>query len=250
MRKRGSIQGGRPKRGRNIVRRVPRAIQTRGTPDGYYEIPSNMLIRLYFNSTTGVWPTNQANNSPTGATGYEGFGIRYDFDEVYIHFGNNGAINTSQAITIPGAANLGTVFDQFKQVRVKQEYWVANQTAGVHTTTAGNPEFWVVQDPNDAFPPSSDAIQQYSRSTRVLTDRPVKVTHYQKVVLDGAIDAGTGATTGTGPSMNTYMRAGSGVSLVGTKVYFWIPTNPGGGTAFIGYLNIKLRIVRRYKSTI
>jgi len=252
MRKRGSIQGGRPKRYRGMGRRVPRAIQTRGTPDGYYEIPSQMLIRLYFNSTTGIWPTTQTNNQPTGATGYEAFAMRFDFDEVVLHFGNNGAINTSQTMSIPGATELGAVFDEFKQVRVEQEYWLANQVPGVHTSgtaAAGNPEFWVVEDQNDAFPPTMTAIQQYAKSTRVMADKPVKVTHTQKVVLDAATDAGSGASTSVGPMVNTYMKAGSNASLLGTKVYFWIPQN-AAGTAYVGYLNIKLRIVRRYKKTV
>jgi len=208
-----------------------------------------MLIRLYFNSTTGVWPTNQVNNQPTGLTGYEGFAIRYNSDQVIIHFGNGGAINTSSTIAIPAAANLNAVFDSFKQVKVVQEYWMANQTPGVHTTIAGNPEYWIVEDQNDAFPPTADSIQQYARSTRVCTDRLTKCVHYQKVELDAAADAGSGATTAAGPMTNTYMRTGTSSSLIGTKVYFWIPQN-STSTAYVGYLNIKLTLVRRYKKTI
>lgn len=238
------------KRGRAVVRRVPRAIQTRGTPDGYYEIPSNLLVRLYYNNSTGVWPTNQVNNQPTGATGYEGFGIRYDFDQIFFHFGNAGAINTTQVITLPGAAELGAVFDEFKQVRVEQEYWMATQVSTAHTTAASNGEFWVVEDQNDAFPPTQDSIVQYASSVRVMQDRPVKAIHYQKLQLDAAADAGSGATNGVGPMTNTYVRTGSTSALLGTKVYYWIPQVPSGGPGYIGYLNIKLRIVRRYKKTI
>lgn len=231
------------------VSRVPRAIQTRGTPNGYYEIPVNVLIRLYFNSTTGVWPTNQTNNQPTGLTGYEGFAIRYDHNNIALHFGNGGAINTSSTIAIPNSTELAAIFDEYKQVRVDQEYWMANQTSTVAATLAHNPEYWVVEDQNDAFPPTSNQIQAYAKSTRVLTDRPVKCTHYQKVLLDASSDAGGGASTAAGPMTNTYMKTVTGASLLGTKVYFWIPTN-SSGTAYVGYLNIKLTIVRRYKKTI
>lgn len=229
--------------------RVPRAIQTRGTPDGYYEIPVNMLIRLYYNSTTGVWPTNQVNNQPTGLTGYESFAIRYTYGDVILHFGNGGAINASSTIAIPNQANLGTVFDEYKQVKVEQQYWMANQTQNVATQTAHNPEFWVVEDQNDAFPTTAEAVQSYAKSTRVLTDRPTNIVHYQKVVLDASADAGAGATTSAGPMMNTYIRTSTAASLLGTKIYYWIPTN-ASGTAYIGYLNIRLRIVRRFKKTI
>lgn len=230
-------------------RRVPKAIQTRGTPDGYYEIPSNMLIRLYYNSTTGVWPTNQINNQPTGATGYESFSLRWRANDLVIHFGNGGVINTTSTISIPGAGELFNVFDEFKQVRTEQEYWLANDPSNAHTTNASNAELWVVEDQNDAFPIDANTIQQYARSTRVTLNRPAKCTHYQKVVLDAAIDAGEGASTAAGPMINTYIKGRSNVSLLGTKCYFWIPTN-ASATSYVGYINIKIRVVRRYKSTI
>lgn len=229
--------------------RVPRAIQTRGTPAGYYEIPVNMLIRLYFNTTTGIWPTNQTNNQPTGLTGYEGFAIRYNSNEIVIHFGNGGAINTSSTIAIPNATSMNAIFDEFKQARVDYQFWLANQTSSQGATVAHNPEFWVVEDQNDAFPPTADSVQQYAKTTRVLTDRPTNCRHYQKLILDAASDAGSGASTSASASMNTYVRTGTAASLLGTKVYYWIPTN-ASGTAYVGYLNIKMTIVRRYKRTI
>lgn len=229
--------------------RVPRAIKTRGTPDGYYEIPVNMLVRLYYNTTSGIWPTNQVNNQPTGLTGYEGFAMRYDSNSLYLHFGNGGAINTTSTIALPNAINLGAVFDEFKQVRVAQEYWMANQTVSANSTVAHNPEFWVVEDQNDAFPPTAASIQEYAKSTRILTDRPTRCIHTQKLVLDAAADAGSGATTNAGPMTNTYIKTNASASLLGTKVYFWIPTN-SAGTSYVGYLNIKLTIVRRFKKTV
>ena len=33
--------------------RVPRAIQTRGTPEGYYDIPYHQMVRLYCNTSSG-----------------------------------------------------------------------------------------------------------------------------------------------------------------------------------------------------
>lgn len=229
--------------------RVPQAIKTRGTPDGYYEIPVNMLVRLYYNTTSGIWPTNQVNNQPTGLTGYEGFAMRWDYSNLYLHFGNGGAINTTSTIALPNAVNLSAVFDEFKQVRVVQEYWMANQTVGAGSTTAHNPEFWVVEDQNDAFPPTADIIQQYASSKRILLDRPTRCIHTQKLTFDATADAGSGATTSAGPQMNTYCRTAGNASLLGTKVYFWIPTN-ASGTSFVGYLNIKLTVVRRFKKTI
>lgn len=229
--------------------RVPRAIQTRGTPDGYYEIPSNILIRLYFNNTTGVWPTDQTNNQPSGLVGYEGVSFSFTFKEIIIHFGNNGSISTSSTIVLPNQGDIGGVFDQYKHVRTEMEFWLSNQSSNYHTTSAANPEFWVAYDPNDALPPSSTQIQSYNRSTRVLTDRPTRVTHYPKVILDAATDAGIGTTTAGGPIVNTYMKTGTTDRHVGTKMYYWIPKDPDGNS-FAGYINIKFRIVRRFKTIV
>lgn len=233
--------------GRQLVTRVPRAIRTRGTPDGYYEIPTNVLLRFYFNTSTGVWDTNQANGAALGTTGYPGVGFRFTHGEIYAHFGDSGVINRTAGYAIPFATELGTVFDECKTPKIHMEMWLANQTPGGHTTTGYDPEFWLVEDRNDAFPPGSDAIQQYAKCIRVLPDKVAKMTLSPAAVLDQSADAGTGGTTAAAMSSTGYMRTGSFASLYGAKMFYWIPNT--GANTYVGYLNIKFTIVRRYKRT-
>lgn len=246
QRRRRSYGGLRP-RGRKMVQRVPRAIRTRGTPDGYYEIPQNILLRLYFNTSTGIFVTDQATGAPVGATGYKGMGFRFTDDECILHFGDNGAISTTSTITIPNATELNSVFDECKTARVHMQYWVANQTPGGHTTTGYDPEFWAVVDTNDAFPPGQDIIQGYAKNTRILTDRVTNMQYVPALQVDAAADAGSGASTAAGLSVNGYIRTGSNATILGSKLYYWLPYT--STSTFVGYLNIKIVLVRRYKRT-
>lgn len=225
---------------------VPRAIRTRGTPDGYYEIPANILLRFYFNTSSGVWVTDQTTGQPSGAIGYPGLGFRYTDTSVVIHFGD-GAITTTSTVTIPNAFELNAVFDECKTAKVAMEYWVANQTPGGHTTTGYDPEFWAVVDQNDAVPPNRDGIQSYAQCTRILTDRPTKMSYTPKLSLDAVADGGAGGTTAAAMSTNGYVRTGSTASLLGSKLFYFIPYT--GTSTFVGYLNIKITLTRRYKRT-
>lgn len=230
-----------------MVQRVPRAIRTRGTPDGYYEIPQNVLLRFYFNTSTGIFVTDQATGAPVGATGYKGLGFRFTDDEVVLHFGDNNVISTTSTITIPNATELNSVFDECKTARVHMQYWVANQTPGGHTTTGYDPEFWAVVDTNDTFPPGQDIIQSYAKNTRILTDRVTNMQFVPALQVDAAADAGSGASTAAGLSMNGYVRTGSNATLLGSKLYYWLPYT--STSTYVGYLNIKIVLVRRYKRT-
>ena len=65
--------------------RVPRAIQTRGTPEGYYDIPYHQMVRLYCNTSSGFWPTNQTSMAPYGGAGYQGIGIAFQLQQHTYH---------------------------------------------------------------------------------------------------------------------------------------------------------------------
>lgn len=234
---------------RRMVQRVPRAIQTRGTPDGYYEIPSTILLRFYFNTSTGIWDTDQTTGAQLGLTGYPGMGFRFNPTTIQGAFGDAGAISRNAAWAIPGSTELSNVFNEMKTARIDLEYWVATQTPGGHTTTGYDPEFWAVFDPNDSFPPGRDSISQYSRPLRILTDRPTKQSIVPKLVMDAVGDAGSGATTTPGISQTaTYVRSDCSVPAYGIKLYYWIPNT--GANTYIGYLNIRMRFIRRYKVNI
>ena len=203
-------------------------------------------MRFYFNTSSGIFVTDQTTGAPTSAQGYKGLGIRFTDDEVIVHFGEN-AITTTSSIAIPNATELNNVFDECKTARVHMQYWVANQTVGGHTSTGYDPEFWAVVDTNDAFPPNQDIIQGYAKNTRILTDRVTNMSFVPSLQVDAAADAGTGATTAAGLQMNGYIRTGSNASLLGSKIYYWLPYT--STSTYVGYLNIKIVLVRRYKRT-
>ena len=71
-----------PKKFSRGVSRIPRAISTRGTPDGYYEIPVRTLLKVYGNNGSGFFNTNQGPSSSPSGIGYQGFGLWTSLDLV------------------------------------------------------------------------------------------------------------------------------------------------------------------------
>ena len=102
-------------------RRVPRAIATRGTPDGYYEIPVRVFWKLYVNTSTGAYVTDPVTGVQSGATGYQGIVVSYDYSSVTVDLGN-GAFSAVNIINIPGVSELQSVFDLCKMYRVDYEF--------------------------------------------------------------------------------------------------------------------------------
>jgi hypothetical protein len=205
-------------------------------------------LRFYFNTSSGIFVTDQATGAPPSlTTGYKGLGFRFTDDECIIHFGDNGTISTTSVVAIPNAAELNSVFDECKTARVVMQYWLANQTPNGHTQVGYDPEFWAVVDTNDAFPPGQDIIQGYAKNIRILTDRVTNMSYVPALQVDAAADAGSGATTAAGLSVNGYIRTGSNASVLGSKLYYWLPYT--STNSYVGYLNIKITLIRRYKRT-
>ena len=142
--------------------RVPRALLTRGTPDGYYEIPVTVYRRVNWNMSSGLWETNQATGAQIGSTGYQGFGMGTQLDTSQFLLGN-GSVSASIQITVPGFAELQSVFDECKIARIDYEIWLSNQANFQNSTAYQTPNIWVVTDYNGIDPPSSlNSLLQYA----------------------------------------------------------------------------------------
>ncbi len=249
----GSKRGRKSKSNIRTMSRVPRAIATRGTPAGYYEIPVNVFRRVYWNMSTGLWKTDQTTGAPSGATGYNGFSLGTQLDASLMALGN-GSFSADNHITIPGFAEVQTVFDQGKIVRIEYEFWFSNQaTVNSNVNAYENPELWIVYDPDNLDPPSSiGEISQYQKVLKVkgnANNGVFKTTVYPKVRISvgSAADEGGTATTLTGSESAGYMDlAKPSATHFGLRGYFINNTHM---TNHLGYLHICERQIRRFKIT-
>lgn len=231
---------------------VPRAIATRGTPNGYYEIPVQTLVKIYTNTSTGMYVTNQDTGAFSGLTGYRGIGIASSLDSLYINLGE-GTTPVGMTIAWPGFAELQNVFDECKIVDMSFDFWVANQ---VSVAQAGNaviaaPDLFLAYDPTDAQPPANqNVVMQYSKLKRVCFDTSQRTSWkiYPKMRYDVAtgIDGTATTTTLAGSQNSTYLRMDSPAAAhYGIRGWLNIPT--AASTAPVYELNILVRQVRRYK---
>lgn len=239
-------------KGRQMVvkrSRVPRAIRTRGTPDGYYEIPVTVYRKVYFNMSTGLWVTDPITGITSGVTGYNGFGMGTQLDTSQMLLGN-GAVSASIQVNVPGFAELQNVFDECKISRVDYEFWVAGQAADLGGTLYQAPTIWVAVDPNGIDPPSNiGQLLQYSTVRCIKGDinNSTKITVYPKIREDASSDGAEASTAVTSsvcrPSTYT-MTAKPGVLHYGIRGWFE-STSPVSVT--VGFLCIKETQYRRYK---
>ena len=242
------------RRKRYYKSRVPRAISTRGTPSGYYELPVKVFWKLYVNTATGAWVTDPVTGVQSGAAGYPGMAISFDYSQVYIDLGNN-SFAANIAVNIPGVTDLQSVFDLCKIYRVDYEFWWTNGLNQSPTATgaAGAPELWVANDQSGAFPPGSQTtVLQYSDVTRIVSDpskRVTKITYPRQRVYLG---------TTTDPTGNSGILGGSQVSSYfetdkpsvrhsGLIGFFNLPQNQT--TSQMYYLNCMMTMHRRFRTT-
>lgn len=237
------------KRGmRSVKSRVPRAVATRGTPDGYYEIPTTIYRRLYWNMSSGLWTTDTLTGAQSGSTGYQGFGIGTQLDTSSMFLGISGG---SSIRTVPGFAQLQGVFDECKIARINYEFWFAGQAHENNSTLSQAPNLWIVEDGNGIDPPTTqDEILQYAKVRCVKGDisSPLKMTIYPKIRVGAASDGSDMSTTETSGVMDSSRYVSTvkpGVMHMGLRG--WFETNPALATAEYGYLCIKETQIRRYK---
>ncbi len=158
-----------PKSFRGSSARIPRAIQTRGTPSGYYEIPVRTLIKVVGNNQAGFFSTNQDSSAPSGI-GFQGFGLFSSLDNVTMLLGE-GSPSASIVVSVPGFTEMARVFDQCKIASMSIDVWfevVPNTIGDSGTTNYGMPDLYVTQDKDDAIPPQNiGEILQYQKVQRM-----------------------------------------------------------------------------------
>lgn len=229
--------------------KVPRAIQTRGTPDGYYEIPSRQLFRLYTTSSSGFWNTNQTTNAAIGGTGYSGLAYYTQFDNAYVNLGNGG-ISAAVSQTVADSSSSGALFDLCKIAEIELEVWVTNYAHETSGTVGkyGAIELYFCQDTNDAVPPNalSDVIDR-SKVLRVTPDgRRYKMKFNPYITTDSSSNDGAASTSTLSVAQPaTYFRcARPAVSHFGFKA--WVVT-PSDATVQLYSVNMLVTQKRRFK---
>lgn len=249
-----STRGNPFRKNRMLVRasRVPRAIRSRGTPDGYYEIPVTVYRKIYFNMSTGLWNTDAYTGVQSGTTGYNGFGLGTQLDVSRMTLGNGGAASAIN-VNIPGFTELQGVFDECKIARIHYEFWLGGQAHENGSVLRFAPNIWIAVDNNNVDPPANQAtLLQYSSVRCVKGDitLPTKMTVYPKVRDSLATGLGEGDTTTTDAATTgaTYMSMAKPAAFH-YCLRGWFETNAGLGEAYLGYLCIKETQIRRYKVT-
>jgi len=231
--------------------KIPRAISTRGTPDGYYEIPVRTLLKIYCSSTSGFIPCNQTTGQP-GQVGYRGLGIYTALDNLTCMFGNGG-FSATTVVSIPGYSEMSRVFDQVKIASMSLDVWFENglRTNDV-TSQVGMLDVYMTQDKDSATPPQDVAeIMQYAKVKRmpVWGGQTYKDTckPYVREVFGSSGDEFSTVTSVGGSAPAGYINmAKPDVAHLGWKAA--IDTNTyGDNTNTI--CNIMITQIRRYKNT-
>lgn len=243
----GSSGSSKKKRRTKVIRRIPRTIQTRGTPQGYYEIPVTVLTRLYFNTSTGFWQTDQNSGAQGGLTGYNGMNWSTTLDNTIINLGN-GTSSTTITQAIPGFSSLQAAFDLVKIAKVFVEVEFVNPLHNTALSNAGGVYINMAVDPNDFNPPASESdIMQYS-NLKTLTNGNYGKLRFSFIpyIIDSVADY-NGNTIQAGNQPAGYVRtsfpAATFKGFIG-----WISTFLlSSSTAQNGYLVIKTTQIRRFK---
>lgn len=231
---------------------IPKAIRTRGAPGGYYEIPvQNRFVTG--TSKSGMLVTNQSDFTTSGVA-YPGGAMWWTLSDVYQNFGV-GAITLQQGISVPGLAEMQSVFDQCKVAYIDVEVRFNLAPREVSNTVAYyNPTLYVVIDPDDAVPPLSlNSVLQYQKVFRLdnsdFYNKPLKIRIYPKVRGDvGTTSDEAGSGTTLTASQNTmYMDIDRPLgAMFGLK--YWLDV-PGAGVAtdLFGQIVWDIKQCRRYK---
>jgi len=228
---------------------VPRSIRFRGTPDGYYEIPVTSLFKVYVNTSTGLWQTNQTTGAQIGVTGYRGFVLSTSLSDVNLALGE-GSVSTNITQTIPGFSQLQAVFDMVKIARMEVSFhFMANSQDMTTSTDSGAMCMFMAEDKNSINPVSSQsAMLQYSTlksiySNNMRQDAKFNIIPY--ISTDAQTIDGVSSTNGVNEPP-TYINTDSpGVAHRG--ILGWLDASSAGGSARNMYLYITVKQIRRYK---
>ena len=243
-----------PKKFTRGVSRIPRAISTRGTPNGYYEIPVRTLLKVYGNNGQGFFQTNQNSSSAPSGVGFQGFGLWTSLDLVTMYLGE-GTVSAQIQRSVPGFSEIARVFDQCKIASMSVDVWFETQTGSAqqqNTTNFGSPDLYVVQDKDDVLPPASiDDILQYQKVQRMpgasYRTYKNKCYPYVKDVNGTSGEEGVTTTTILESSSAGYMNTSKPAAAhMGWKEFVAVDAT-GGQKPFM--MNVLVTQVRIYKIT-
>ena len=228
---------------------LPMAIRNRGTPAGYYEIPVRQLIKVYCNTSTGLWDTNQSTGVPIGLTGYRGLGLSCTLDATRLSLGE-GSYSVNMDVSVPGFTELQSVFDLCKISDIAVEMWWTHDMREMSPSNYGNFDMFYAEDPNNVDPPANvGTVLQYSKVIRYEGNGQKKSYYKMKPhirAVAGSENFETGTSTTVGISQpSTYIQTSKpSVAHFGLRGFLDIPT---GATSTTSQLNILVIQTRRYK---
>lgn len=235
---------------KNYKSSVPMAIRTRGTPSGYYELPVRVLFKLYANTSTGLWNTDQTTGQALGLTGYRGFGISSSLDAVRFSLGEGG-YSANIDVTVPGFSELQSVFDLCKINDMEVHYWWTTDPRELTTSAHGYFDMYTVTDPNNVDPPANlGTVLQYSKVNRIPSNaQKIVIQKYNPYIraVAGAENFETGTATTVALSQpSTYVQT-SKPAVAHMGVRGWVDIPPNAVTTCVSYLNVLVIQKRRYK---
>lgn len=228
---------------------VPKAIALRGTPGGYYEIPVTNVFKVFWDTSTGFWRTNQTTGAKIGVNGYRGFQLSTSLSDVQMTLGE-GASTDSIVQSVPGFTNLQATFDMCKIAKIHVEVYSMSDggSPGSSNDTPGA-MFYMACDYNDVIPPANvAAILQYSdvECNSICNQRMVSKKSFTPYIV---LDANNIGDTSNVTSVNqpaTYIRCDNpGVAHRG--IIGWVDAAQASGTTRGAYVYIKITQIRRYK---
>lgn len=228
---------------------VPKSIAFRGTPQGYYEIPVTNVFKVYYNTSSGMWQTDQNTGATLGVTGYRGFALSTSLSDVNLALGE-GAVSTNITLSVPGFSSLQDVFDMCKIARLEVEIYFMQDAQPINNSaTTPAAQLCVVRDYNSVTPPTSfSVVNQYAdiktcQNTAMYSrQKHVFVPYYEYAAetIDGA------SSTSSMNRPSTYMSTVTpGVAHRG--LLGWLDVAQATGTAFTGYIYIRVKQIRRFK---
>jgi len=241
----GSFAGSSGRGSSRALSRVPRAIATRGTPNGYTEINYTQMIRLYTNTSTGFWPTDQSTCTSYGGQGYSGLGFAFTPSNTRVTFGNSTTSTTFEDFAITDAAALGEIFDEVKMAKIRVEVWINTQSSNINNVLSNTPEQWMVVDTNDSTPPGLTGIQQYANSVRILPNKNTTMTFKPYLMADNMADDTGSALASGAMQQQGYVKSTTGAFHYGMKVWQWMPYEPDSGQVY--FTQFRITFTRRFK---
>lgn len=242
-----------------VKNKVPRAIATRGTANGYHEFNHHRYTKLYFKTTgtgtfSGFYNTDQTTGAYSGSP-QRGVQLNSVGDSFYCNIGE-GATVTTIAQGMSNWAELAAVFDNYKVVSESYEFWFALETKGPADATTTGINLIMVKDPNTNLPPVNEGdVIQYNRQIWIkgVDQFPKKVYNNPFILVDTSRDMNGTAASDFGLNLEAskagYISTKNNLTMF-SGMKGWLSIVNSGVGDISGYLFIKRVQKRRYKNQI